>query len=82
MSVPYYTDYAECSIKRIAAKMVKAKKFVLRKYFDGFPKPDDLELVEEELPPLKDGGNTHFLGYKCFIVYILFYILLCFRIFS
>lgn len=39
--------------------MVKAKKFVLRKHFDGFPKPDDLELVEEELPPLKDGGKTH-----------------------
>lgn len=37
--------------------MVKAKKYVIRKPFDGFPKPDDLELVEEELPALKDGGK-------------------------
>lgn len=36
--------------------MVKAKKFVLVNYFDGFPKPEDLELVEENLPSLKDGG--------------------------
>ncbi|KAG5897851.1 hypothetical protein JTB14_024885 [Gonioctena quinquepunctata] len=34
--------------------MVIAKKFVLRKHFDGFPKDSDLELVEEELPDLND----------------------------
>ncbi|XP_060535060.1 prostaglandin reductase 1-like isoform X2 [Cylas formicarius] len=35
--------------------MVKSKVFIFRKHFDGLPKPGDLELVEEELPPLKDG---------------------------
>lgn len=36
--------------------MVKAKKFVLVNYFDGFPKPEDLQLVEEDLPNLENGG--------------------------
>lgn len=36
--------------------MVKAKKYVMAKHFDGFPKRDDLRLVEEELAVLKDGG--------------------------
>ncbi|KAL1509777.1 hypothetical protein ABEB36_004462 [Hypothenemus hampei] len=35
--------------------MVKAKRFILVKRFVGFPKPTDLKLVEEELPPIKDG---------------------------
>ncbi|XP_060517222.1 prostaglandin reductase 1-like [Cylas formicarius] len=35
--------------------MVKAKKYILHKRFVGEPKPSDLKLVEEELPPLKDG---------------------------
>jgi prostaglandin reductase 1 len=38
--------------------MVKARKYVFRKQFDGFPKESDLELVEEELPPVKDGGES------------------------
>ncbi|KAJ9598131.1 hypothetical protein L9F63_026764, partial [Diploptera punctata] len=33
--------------------MVKTKKYVLRKQFDGLPKVSDIQLVEEELPPLK-----------------------------
>ena len=36
-------------------KMVKGRRFVLTRHFDGLPKPDDFELVEEELPELKDG---------------------------
>lgn len=36
--------------------MVKAKKFVLVSYFEGFPKSSDLQLVEENLPSLQDGG--------------------------
>lgn len=36
--------------------MVKAKKFVLVNYFEGYPKPSDLQLVEEDLPNIKDGG--------------------------
>lgn len=35
---------------------VKCRKYVIRKAFDGTPKRDDLEIVEETLPPLKDGG--------------------------
>jgi prostaglandin reductase 1 len=35
--------------------MVVGKKFVLKRPFDGMPKIDDFELIEEHLPPLKDG---------------------------
>ncbi|ENN76632.1 hypothetical protein YQE_06852, partial [Dendroctonus ponderosae] len=35
--------------------MVKAKKFILSRHFVGFPQPGDLQLIEEELRPLKDG---------------------------
>ncbi|CAH2098054.1 unnamed protein product [Euphydryas editha] len=35
--------------------MVKARKYVVKKYFEGLPKRSDYEIVEEELPPLKDG---------------------------
>ncbi|CAB3385250.1 Hypothetical predicted protein [Cloeon dipterum] len=35
--------------------MVKTKKWILAKKFDGKPKNDDFKLVEEELPPVKDG---------------------------
>ena len=37
---------------------VKCKKYVLRSHFSGSPKKEDLELVEETLPPLKDGGES------------------------
>jgi hypothetical protein len=37
--------------------MVKTKKFILAKHFVGEPKDDDFTLVEEELPPLKEGGK-------------------------
>lgn len=37
--------------------MVLAKKFVLAKHFEGAPKESDLQLIEEELPPIKDGGT-------------------------
>ncbi|XP_030760143.1 prostaglandin reductase 1-like [Sitophilus oryzae] len=35
--------------------MAKAKVFIYEKPFDGFPKEDDLKLVEEDLKPLKNG---------------------------
>jgi len=35
--------------------MVKTKKFIFAKRFVGEPKADDFTLVEEELPPLKEG---------------------------
>lgn len=34
--------------------MVKSRKYVLLKQFQGEPKRSDFEVVEEELPPLKD----------------------------
>lgn len=48
-----------CQVYRAQfSTMVKAKKFVLAKHFQGEPKPTDLQLVEEELPPLQ---NNEFL---------------------
>ena len=41
--------------------MVRAKKFILAKHFDGFPTPENFHLIEEELPELEVGGNTTFL---------------------
>ena len=35
---------------------MKAKKYVLVRDFNGEPKVQDMELVEEELPELKDNG--------------------------
>ncbi|XP_059048574.1 prostaglandin reductase 1-like [Achroia grisella] len=34
--------------------MVKARKYVVKNHFQGVPKLSDYEIVEEELPPLKD----------------------------
>nr|CAD7423225.1 unnamed protein product [Timema monikensis] len=39
--------------------MVKSKKIVIAKQFDGEPKESDFEIIEEELPPLKDGGKWY-----------------------
>ncbi|XP_066276607.1 prostaglandin reductase 1-like isoform X2 [Branchiostoma lanceolatum] len=35
--------------------MVKSKRFVVARHFDGLPKESDFQLVEEETPDLKDG---------------------------
>lgn len=37
--------------------MVTSKKYVLVKHFQGEPKPSDLEIVEEQLPAIKDNGK-------------------------
>lgn len=50
-------------------KMVKAKIFILAKHFDGYPKETDLKLIEEELPPIKNGGKYL---YKTINIYVLF----------
>ncbi|KAJ8951567.1 hypothetical protein NQ318_020443 [Aromia moschata] len=39
----------------IAKRTLTAKAFIFKKQFDGFPKKSDLQLVEEELPSIKDG---------------------------
>ena len=41
----------------ITAVKMKAKKWVLVKHFDGVPKEENLEIQEEELPELQDGGQ-------------------------
>ncbi|XP_064072228.1 prostaglandin reductase 1-like [Vanessa tameamea] len=35
--------------------MVKGRKYVVRKYFEGMPKREDFEIVEYELPSLQNG---------------------------
>ncbi|XP_014218532.1 prostaglandin reductase 1-like [Copidosoma floridanum] len=43
------------SIQRNRTLATVAKKYVYTKHFADQPKPTDLRLVEEQLPPLKDG---------------------------
>lgn len=40
-------------------EMVKARKYVVVNYFVNEAKPTDLKLVEEELPPLQNGGRNN-----------------------
>ncbi|XP_046402075.1 prostaglandin reductase 1-like [Ischnura elegans] len=47
--------FSPLSIDAAANTMVKTRRFITVKRFEGEPKPSDLKLVEEELPPLKDG---------------------------
>ena len=35
--------------------MALGKRFVLKHHFDGMPKPEDFDLVQEKLPALKEG---------------------------
>lgn len=37
--------------------MVTAKVWVLKKHFEGFPKPSDFDLKKIELPSLQNGGK-------------------------
>ena len=36
---------------------VKCRKWILKSHFCGEPKREDLEIVEVELPAIKDGGQ-------------------------
>ena len=38
------------------------RKWVVKNSFKGAPKREDLEIVEEELLPLKDGGKLLYLN--------------------
>jgi NADPH-dependent curcumin reductase CurA len=45
--------------------MAKARIFKVVKHFSGYPAEDDFAIVEEELPPLRDGevlGKTLYLS--------------------
>ncbi len=63
-TINYLHSLRMCSIGRDRAKVivmaqteVKRRKYVMKSYFSGMPKREDLEIVEEVLPPLKDGGK-------------------------
>ena len=51
-------DLLSLEVSSDRSVMVKARKWVIRSHFSGVPKREDLEIVEEELPPLKDGGQA------------------------
>ena len=38
---------------------MKGKKYIYAHKFEGMPKVTDLQLVEEEITPIKDGGMSH-----------------------
>ena len=39
------------------SKDIKSRKWTLKAHFSGLPKREDLEIVEEQVPELKDGGT-------------------------
>lgn len=39
--------------------MVQAKRWTLKKHFEGYPKDSNFELKTAELPPLKNGGESY-----------------------
>ncbi len=49
----------------MAETEVKRLKYVLKSHFSGMPKREDLEIVEEVLPPLKDGGKGYGASVSC-----------------
>ena len=48
---------------------VRGKKWLMRSPFQGQPKREDLEIVEEELPPIKDGGARMWLTIVSILLY-------------
>lgn len=50
--------------------MVIARKYIIVKHFDGEPKETDLKLVEEELPPIEDGGK-YFIISSCRLFFLI-----------
>ena len=49
---------------------MKYRQWILAKHFEGFPKDDDMELVQEELPSLTDGGESLFAISTEWLVYL------------
>lgn len=41
--------------------MMKAKVFIYVHPFEGMPTEENFRLIEEHLPPLKDGGKSLFI---------------------
>lgn len=38
---------------------MSTKKWTLKNHFEGIPKMSDFEIVEDSLPPLRDGGTYY-----------------------
>ena len=56
--------------------MATARKYVMESQFQGEPKRSDLKIVEEDLPPLNDGGRERRLqccSYSCLYFFFIFY---------
>lgn len=52
----FMRSFLSVSRKSFSTDMVRAKKFIYAKRFEGEPKLTDFKLVEEELPELQEGG--------------------------
>ena len=47
---------------------VKGKKWVVKNSFVGFPKHEDVEIIEQQLTPLKDGGIKYIMIHELLII--------------
>jgi len=47
----------ELGPRLLRMSVVKGRKWVLRSHFAGLPRREDFEIVEEELPSIKNGGQ-------------------------
>ena len=50
----------------------KSKKFILKQHFDGLPKLENFQLVEEDIPALQTGGTE----LKVMILYVWTFIIM------
>ena len=59
-------------MQRAAGRL--CRKFVLANHFRGEPKYEDIKLIEQNLPAIKDGGKKklRFFGSDCQYVFIYF----------
>ena len=54
LSLTAFSSILNIELQHRKYKMVKGRKWVLKRHFEGNPKPEDFDLVEEELPALKE----------------------------
>lgn len=47
---------------------VKGKKWVVKNSFVGFPKREDVEIIEQQLTPLKDGGIKYIMIHELLVI--------------
>ncbi len=44
---------------------ITRRKWILKSHFDGLPKRENVELVEEALPALREGGKVFIITVVC-----------------